>query len=232
MLNLYASAVCLSQVGVAFMVQPPTTVHLRNVIPRSVASLVSHGTAKMLSEFTLLANMRALVVLPPILIGALQSDRVSISLAIADAVASLFMVIVNRNFVLYCQHEVKRRAVAFAVVFIVACMAVLGATTVAMSRLLPSLWPKQVWAADLLCTFLFFGALTAYQDVRYYFWARGTGVRGSIYVHLLALIAQTGVVLLLPPAYWLPTMATTLTVVVLTVVAILFGAPDQLPERS
>jgi hypothetical protein len=192
------------------------------LVPDGMLQLVRHGSIKMISDFTLLANLRAPVLLPVLLTGALQSDRVSFALAIADAIASLFMVIVNRNYVLYCRHEVQGRSVLVTIVVIVLAMALAGLGAIAIGAVLPTLLPGGIRATDLLWTCLFFGAITAYQDARYYFWARGQGVKTSIALQVAALATQAAIVALLPQRYWLPGIALAFIAAVLVVSTAVF----------
>lgn len=222
-LHLYAAALFVSQLGVSMALRPddvPAVEH--RLVPDGMLQLVRHGSVKMLSDFTLLANLRAPVLLPVLLTGALQSDRVSFALAIADAVASLLMVIVNRNYVLYCRNEVPVRSVLVTIVVIVLVMALAGLGAMAVGTAAPALLPGGIRPADLLWTCLFFGAITAYQDARYYFWARGQGVTTSIAVQVAALVAQACIVALLPQQYWLPGIALAFIVAVLLVSGAVF----------
>lgn len=232
-LHLYATALLASQLSISFLAKPKGRLQepLR-LIPAGMISVIRHGSVKMVSDFTLIANQRAPVLLPALLAGALQSDRISFALAIADAVASLFMVIVNRNYILYCQHDVKARSVLLSVAIIVTSMALVGAGAVLAGSVAPTLWPKALLPMDLFWTCLFFGAITAYQDARYYYWARNDGVYASIVVQLMALLAQAGIILMLPSDYWLPVTSISLASAVAIVGASVFRAPQHVPRRS
>jgi hypothetical protein len=227
-LHLYAAALFVSQVIVSMSLRPVAEQpgHTR-MLPADMLSLIRNGSVKMLSDFTLLGNLRAPVMLPVLLTGVLQSDRVSFALAIADAVSSLLMVIVNRNYVLYCKSDVQPRSVLITIIVIMFAMTIAGATANAAGALWPSLLPDDIRPVDLLWTCLFFGAITAYQDARYYFWARGQGVKTSIVMQLVALTVQAGIVGLLPPTYWLPAIAVAFMSAVLLGSAVVFRTPHR-----
>lgn len=232
-LHLYETALFLSQIIAFFAVRSILgPIGKRRLIPVDLASLVRHGSIKMLSELTLLANARAPILLPVALVGSLQSDQVSYSLAIADALAGLFMVIVNRNYVLYCKHEAKAGHALISATFVIVAMTLLGGAALLASDLAPSLWPAQLRAMDLLWACVFFGAITAFYDVRYFFWARGTGVAGTIPLQLIALAGQAGLILLLPPSLWLPTTAIVFAVAVLGFGGMSLSSIGEATERK
>lgn len=235
-LHLYATAFFLAQLAVLFAVQPSLGESgersVRRLIPVEIASLARHGSLKMLSEFTLLANSRALVLLPVILVGSLQSDRISLSLAVADAVAGLFMVIVNRNYVLYCRSHVKPRHVLISGSFIIASMTALGGLALMATNWTSSLLATELKGSDLVWACMLFGAITAYYDARYFYWARGAGARGSIALQLAALAGQTAIIFTVQPALWLPTTACVVTLAVLGFGWVLLSRSTEAKERG
>lgn len=233
MLLLYASALLISQLFVSYAVRLGLgRIDWHELIPERIVSLIGSGSLKMASEFTLLANARAPVLLPVILLGSLQSDRVSLSLAVADALAGLFMVVVNRNYVLYCRTDAKAAHALISGFSIVAAMTILGFLALVASLVFPSLWVVELEPMELLWACMLFGAITAYYDARYFFWARGAGVQGSILLQLMAIIGQAGIVLAVPTALQLPAIAGAMTVSVLLFGGILLTKSGHVRARG
>jgi len=142
---------------------------------RELVAICRRGFAKMIAEMTLLLNMRGLILWPKLLGGGLASDSLSMALAIGEAVSTLPMVVVNRNFARYASAAVATRRAVLEALLVVVLMGAAGLVVVAGWELVPARITSRLTAVDLAWALLLFGAVTAYYDLRYLAWTRTPG---------------------------------------------------------
>lgn len=172
-----------------------------------LATTCKRGFAKMIAEMTLLLNMRGLILWPKLVAGGLASDSLSLALAIGEAVSTLPMVVVNRNFSSYASAKASWRYAFRTALMIVVLMLIPALVLLMAWDLTPHRMASKVSAIDLASALLLFGVVTAYLDLRYRAWASLRGTRGFTVAQLAFFATQGLIVSLLGPKAVLPAVA-------------------------
>lgn len=180
LVTLFVFSTLLSQVvtGVAsklgFIGQPESSmVGLQDLI-----RLARRGFGKMVAEFTLLANIRAVLIWPKIISGKLASDSLAFAITIAEAVSTLPMVVVNRNYARFAASPAPTPAPRWSPILAIVFMAVAALGTFlipSLARLVDLAIFDRLVVLELASALLFLGAVTAYYDLRYHAWSQGAG---------------------------------------------------------
>lgn len=148
----------------------------------SVSSIIwsRRAWSIMLSDVLAIASVRGLVIGPWLLGRGTVSDSLALAVAIGEASWTSGLVVVNRNFSVYCRAGVSKRrfattvcAVSVAVVLL-AGLAIVGA----QSGILYAIVPKSLLQLTLLLpAMLFFGAVLILGEVKYVDIAMGASMR-------------------------------------------------------
>jgi hypothetical protein len=169
----------------------------------SMATLARHGLGKMVAELTLLANIRAVLLWPKLLSGALASDSVAFALSIAEAASTIPMVVVNRNYAQFANAPGRMPAPIRSATASALIMAACGVA--ALEFPLVGQWTgltifARIRAADLAWAMAYLGVVTAYYDLRYHAWSLGASSRTFTSAQVVFFGFQGTAVWLLPPA--------------------------------
>jgi len=132
--------------------------------------LLKTGNIKSMSAILLLVDFRALILLPSILFATVPADTLAMALTLAEAVWQLGMVVVNRNYSRYCAGtgtlgDSIRTASLLLIGFVLLGCAFIWLPIPFTIRRFD--WPLIGWAL------LFFAAMIALLELRYFFWSRG-----------------------------------------------------------
>ncbi len=181
------------------------------------AYLFSRGNAKSLSNFLMVADFRALITAPNLLLKVLPSDAFAVALTIGEAFWQLAMVVINRNYARYCMGMGNLRGSVTAATAMMSAFVLIGVILILVPiplSLNHFSWPMIGWAT------VFFAAATALTELRAYFWSRKLRDRYIISVQLLILVLQCAIVVTLPMDYWMPVAASSLIICAMTSLAL------------
>lgn len=139
-----------------------------------VGNLVSGGFSRMLSDTLVAACLRGIAV-GPVLIGAgAISDSLALALTLGEAMWTVGMILVHRNFSFYCAsgpkvaHSVKSAAALLAGVSAIGMAGAVVVMSLSGFTVLQRIEP-----VALLASFVFFGGVTALSELRYFDLASG-----------------------------------------------------------
>ena len=169
--------------------------------------LVYTGNIKSISTILLLIDFRALILMPSILFGIVPADALATALTLAEAVWQLGMVVVNRNYSRYCTgigtlaDSVKTASILLIGFVVLGCAFLLIPIPFTIRQFD---WQTIGWAL------LFFGAMIALLELRYFFWSRGQYDYQIALTQIAIVIVQAIIVVTLPKSLWLPSAAAVL----------------------
>jgi hypothetical protein len=181
--------------------------------------LLKTGNIKSISTILLLFDFRALILVPSVLFATVPADTLAMALTLAEAVWQLGMVVVNRSYSRYCAGlgtlaDSVRTASALLAGFVLLGCAFIWLPIPLTIRGFD--WPLIGWAL------LFFAAMIALLELRYFFWSRDQYAYQIIATQIGIALVQTAVVATLPAHLWLPLSALTVlsgTLVLLTLLS-------------
>jgi hypothetical protein len=178
----------------------------------SLVNLARRGVGKMVAELTLLANLRAVLLWPKLLSGALASDSIAFAVSIAEAVSTVPMVIVNRNYARFASAPGPSPPPLGSAAGSAVLMAVLGVAALGLPMV--DRWVgfgilTRIEVAELGWAMAYLGVVTAYYDLRYHAWSQGVSSRPFTAAQLAFFIVQGGAVWLLPAPEQLAAIALT-----------------------
>lgn len=195
-------------------------------------AMCQRGFAKMIAEMTLILNMRGLILWPKLLGGGLASDSLSLALTIGEAMSTLPMVVVNRNFARYAAAGVATRRVLGGALMVIAGMGIAGLALLAGWDLVPERIASRVAVTDLMWALLLYGAVTAYYDLRYHAWTL-TPYTNRFTVWQVAIFLLQGVIVVwFDRDAMLPTFTLVAAGIVLCWIAWSFRVGDLAPRNS
>ena len=197
LLTLQAGSVLVSQLLLirfaVTSVSPPPTAAFVSWVNR-VRGLLEGGASRMLSDALVAACVRSIAIGPVLLGMGAVSDSLALALAFGEAIWTVGMILVHRNFAFYCssgadlRHSVRSASLLLAGTLVAG--AVGGAFVLGFSEL-PIF--ERVSAATLFASFAFFAGVTALLELRYFDLAAGKPLRmwivGQIVFMLLAAAA-------------------------------------------
>jgi hypothetical protein len=166
--------------------------------------LLKTGNIKSLSAILLLIDFRALILVPGILFAIVPADTLAMALTLAEAVWQLGMVVVNRSYSRYCAglgtlaDSIKTASMLLAGFVLLGCAFIWLPIPFTIRRFD---WQLIGWAL------LFFAAVIALLELRYFFWSRGQYDSQIILTQLGIVAVQTLIVATLPQHFWLPVSA-------------------------
>ena len=180
--------------------------------------LLKTGNIKSLSTILLLLDFRALILVPGVLFATVPADTLAMALTLAEAVWQLGMVVVNRSYSRYCAGIGTLADSVRTASVLLAGFALLGCAFIWLP--IPFTirgfdWPLIGWAL------LFFAAMIALLELRYFFWSRGQYDYQIILAQVGIVAVQVFVVALLPEHVWLPASAIVLLTATISLLAIL-----------
>lgn len=186
--------------------------------------LLKTGNIKSISTILLLLDFRALILVPSILFATVPADTLAMALTLAEAVWQLGMVVVNRSYSRYCAgigtlSDSVRTASALLAGFVLLGCAFIWLPIPFTIRGFD--WPLIGWAL------LFFAAMIALLELRYFFWSRGQYAYRIIVMQVGIASVQALVVVALPGHLWLPVSALTMLCGTLLLLAMLFRTTSR-----
>jgi hypothetical protein len=194
--------------------------------------IARRGSSKMVSELTLVTNMRGLIVLPKLLTGHLVSDSLAFALSIAEAFSTFPMVIVNRNYASRANASNLQRYSRRSASAILAGMMTIAAAAYILWPLVPAAMGARLQVIDLVWAIVFFGCVTVYYDLRYYYWV-ATGHVGRLTAWQIGFfLIQVIVVAVLPAKLMLPAVALTAAILLGFWLILLYDGPRNFRSES
>ena len=158
------------------------------------------GFDKMISSFLALAAFRGLVVLPKYISTVLAGDSLAFAISIGEGCWQLAMVVVNRNYSYYCRRgSVIEKSLTSAVCVMVG-MGGVGFVIlkyIHLSIIDKISWPLVGWSL------IFFGAMSAFMEIRYYCWAHKIMNKIVLLYQLFFILIQVFVILFFSENHWL-----------------------------
>lgn len=191
----------------------------------ALVRLLKTGNGKSLSSVLIIADFRALILVPSMLLATLPADALAVALTVGEAFWQLGMVVVNRNYSRYCAGGGSIRSSLKAALLLLTIFVIAGAVIAAVPipfSIKKFDWPLIGWAT------VFFGSLMALTELRTYFWSRNLYGRYIILVQILVVAVQFVVVVSFPTSSWLPVSA--LAMLVLTLAGIAWIARIDEPK--
>jgi hypothetical protein len=161
---------------------------------------------------------------PSILFATVPADTLAMALTLAEAVWQLGMVVVNRSYSRYCAglgtltDSVKTASTLLAGFALLGCAFIWTPIPLTIRGFD---WSLIGWAL------LFFAAMIALLELRYFFWSRGEYAYQIIVTQLSIIAVQALVILILPEHLWLPASALTILTGTLMLLAMLFNAAKK-----
>ncbi|MGY4513597.1 hypothetical protein [Bradyrhizobium sp. USDA 3650] len=179
--------------------------HRQRIYSISIARrLLKTGNIKSVSAILLLVDFRALILVPGILFATVPADTLAMALTLAEAVWQLGMVVVNRNYSLYCKGVGTLRDSVRTACLLLTCFVLLGCAFI----LLPIPFTIRRFDWHLIgWALLFFAAMISLLELRYFFWSRGQYDYQIVLAQVVIASVQVVVVATLPEQFWLPASA-------------------------
>lgn len=169
--------------------------------------LLKTGNIKSISTILLLVDFRALILVPSILFATVPEDTLAMAITLAEAVWQLGMVVVNRSYSRYCAgigtlaDSVRTASMLLAGFILLGCAFIWLPIPFTIRGFD---WTLIGWAL------LFFAAMIALLELRYFFWSRGQYEYQIIVMQIGIALIQALIVVILPEHLWLPVSAGTL----------------------
>lgn len=183
-LILYSGSILMVSTFMAFRigVWSINKEHDRWQSKKEIIEFYKKGAIKSMSDVLLLANSRSLVLWPKWLgLGGL-TDQLTLALTIAEAISTLPMVIINRNYTQYCSsaiHRIKSHIFGIRIIaFMLFCSSLAYFLVKLYTYLLNSGWSlppyvKMVDGYSLAIAFVLYAGICAFYEIRNYRWAYG-----------------------------------------------------------
>jgi len=194
-----------------------------------LAHLLVQGNAKTLSNMLLLADFRALITAPGLLLKTLPSDAIAVAMTVGEAAWQLAMTVINRNYAAYCAGKGTLRSSTLMALSMLAAISLVGALLILVPvpiRLSRFEWPLIGWAM------IAFAGFAALSELRAFLWSRGVGDGAILLVQSAAVLIQVAIVLALPSGQWIPAAAASLLVLALVCLAAAGGRGHKKPSTQ
>jgi hypothetical protein len=176
----------------------------------------------------LLADFRALITAPGLLLKTLPSDAIAVAMTVGEAAWQLAMTVINRNYAAYCAGKGTLGSSTLMALSMLVAISLVGALLIMVPvpiQLSRFEWPLIGWA---LIVFAGFAALT---ELRAFLWSRGVGDGAILLVQSAAVLIQVAIVLALPSGQWIPATAASLLVLALVCLALAWGVVNWSRSR-
>lgn len=141
--------------------------HSLRVVSKNVF-LHPSALSRTISNLLLLALMRALIIVPALFIPFKELDQISVSVAIAESIMGLLMVVVNRQFNTYCSKKIPYQTAIINSVQLHVVMLFLSAITLIIGEKFFSF--LLVDFEVLAIVLVFFGSVISLISLRNYVW--------------------------------------------------------------
>jgi hypothetical protein len=142
--------------------------------PARIRGLLGGGHTRMLSDTLISACLRGIAIGPVILGAGAISDSLALALAFGEAIWTVGMILVHRNFAYYCASGPDRRHSVRSAALLLGGVSALGAAGTAAVLAFTGLELFQrVEPMTLLPSFAFFAGVTALSEFRYFDVAAG-----------------------------------------------------------
>ena len=163
-------------------------------------NLLKRGNAKSLSNILMVADFRALITAPNLLLKITPSDALAVALTIGEAFWQLAMVVVNRNYARYCKGEGALNSSIATGLLLLALMTAGGLFLVYVPL------PVRIARFDQVLIgwgIVFFAAATALTEMRAYYWSRNMHDVWILLAQIVIVIMQIIVIMSFPMSRWL-----------------------------
>jgi hypothetical protein len=200
LLLIWVFGTALGQAVVLYVLKIRMSFLLDKNIGKEIIVILRLGFAKMISSFLALAAFRGLVIFPKYLLHILVGDTLAFAISIGEGCWQLAMVVVNRNYSYYCRHGGSLEKSLFSAGVVMAGMGLIGVVIIQFVHvnLIDKIsWPLVGWSL------VFFGAMAAFLELRYFCWAHGIMNKVVINVQLLFIGIEICVILFFSQSNWL-----------------------------